>query len=95
MEAPVHLWEVWLTKKAEKMTAKMPPDEQAALLWLIGDLATKGPVRGDWPNYSKLGGDLHHCHLSPKWVACWEMKNKQLKLIEVYYAGSRKNAPYR
>lgn len=95
MSRPGHLWQVWITKKAEKMAARMPATAQAALQYLLEDLAAEGPVRGDWPNYSKLGEGLHHCHLSPKWVACWEVKNSQLKLIEVYYAGSRKDAPYR
>ena len=91
----VPLWKVQMTRKAEKQALKMPDEEQAALLLLIEELTEGGPVRGDWPNYSKLGDGLHHCHLSKKWVACWEVKDKKLKLIEVYYAGSRKDAPYR
>lgn len=44
-------------------------------------------------NYSKLGPDNYHCHLSRKWVACWTNENGTLT-IEVYYAGSRESAPY-
>ena len=88
-------WSVRMTRKAAKMAERLPPREQAALRYLIEDLMATGPVRGDWPNYSKLGDGLHHCHLSPKWVACWQVKSNVLKLIEVYYAGSRKDAPYR
>ena len=60
---------------------------------LAEDLRDKGPNRGDWPNYSKLGPDQYHCHLSPGWVACWSCKRGS-KTIEVYYAGSREDAPY-
>ena len=37
--------------------------------------------------------DQYHCHLSRDWVACWSYA-KTSKTIEVYYAGSRENAPY-
>ena len=36
---------------------------------------------------------LYHCHLSYKWVACWQCEGDSIT-IEVYYAGSRENAPY-
>jgi hypothetical protein len=35
----------------------------------------------------------YHCHLSNKWVACWKNEKDSI-IIEVYYAGSRENAPY-
>ena len=35
----------------------------------------------------------YHCHLSKDWVACWRWEKSTVE-IEVYYAGSRENAPY-
>jgi hypothetical protein len=54
-------------------------------------------VRGDWPNYSKLAGGRHHCHLKkgkPTYVAVWEVLDKDIKLIEVQYVGTHEKAPY-
>ena len=89
------MWQVSFTSKAEKQAKKMPAREQDILKRLVRDLQLSGPVRPDWKNYSKLGdrGD-YHCHLSYKWVACWRVENHNVKLIEVYYAGSRESAPY-
>jgi hypothetical protein len=39
---------------------------------LVRDIQAAGPVRGDWPNYSKLSNHEHHCHLkkgNPTYVA--------------------------
>ena len=46
-----------------------------------------------WPNFNKLSLDEYHCHLAHKWVACWRIREGEIE-IEVYYAGSRENAPY-
>lgn len=53
----------------------------------------KGPIRREWAHFSKLGENEYHCHLSYKWVACWRYEKESI-IIEVYYAGSRENAPY-
>ena len=56
-----------------------------------------GPVRGDWPNYGKLGPGRHHCHLTkgrPCYVAVWEERDNEIKLVEITYAGTREKAPY-
>lgn len=71
----------------------MPDLVQESLAALVKDLGDKGPVQHGWLNYSKLGNEDYHCHIAKKWVACWHCKDKTL-LIEVYYAGSRENAPY-
>jgi mRNA-degrading endonuclease RelE of RelBE toxin-antitoxin system len=44
-------------------------------------------------NYSKLGKDKYHCHLNYRVVACWTCEKNTIT-IEVYYVGSRENAPY-
>jgi hypothetical protein len=87
------MFEVSMTKRARKSMAKMPAPQVSLLAQLIVDLRESGPVQLQWPNYSKLSGNKHHCHLSRKWVACWE-ETKTGVQIEVYYAGSRESAPY-
>jgi len=59
---------------------------------LVDDLRDKGPIQATWPNFSRIGKNEYHCHLSRKWVACWDWQKETIE-IEVYYAGSRENAP--
>ena len=94
-------WNVSITAKARKQIKKFPKAAKAALLMLMRDLENYGPAPGKgWKNYSKLKGkegDKRHCHLSkgkPTYVCCWEVKNNQLRIIEVYYAGTHEKAPY-
>ena len=71
----------------------MPMREQKRFANLVEDLERKGPIRSEWPNFSKLSEQQYHCHLSYSWVACWQVEESVLE-IEVYYAGSREKAPY-
>ncbi|MBN8532127.1 MAG: cytotoxic translational repressor of toxin-antitoxin stability system [Alphaproteobacteria bacterium] len=87
-------WTVSFTKKASKLVPKLPKRERDLLVALVGDLKLRGPVLPDWPNYSKLGKGNYHCHLSYKWVACWTVEDNEVRMIELYYVGSRENAPY-
>ena len=94
-------WNVTIHKKAAKQIRKLPQKIQATLLLLMRDLEAHGPnAGGTWKNYSKLkgiSGDKHHCHLvkgKPTYVCCWEVTDKQLKILEVYYAGTHEKAPY-
>ena len=87
-------WEVTFTSKAAKQTQKLPKRERDLMVLLVREMQLRGPVLPNWDNYSKLGADKYHCHLSYGWVACWRVENKQVKLIEIFYAGSRENAPY-
>lgn len=87
------MFKVLIKKKVLREVKKMPVRVQEKLAVLIDDLREKGPVQSGWPNYSKLGKNEYHCHLARKWVACWYCEEKTL-IIEVYYAGSRENAPY-
>ncbi len=87
------MYTVMLKKKVEKNLEKMPVSIQDTFFQLVDDLERLGPVQSEWPNYSKLRQDEYHCHLSRKWVACWR-NDKNTIIIEVYYAGSRENAPY-
>lgn len=90
-------------KKIKESVKKIPILEQKKLINLVEDLSKNGPIQTGWRNYSSLGKNLHHCHLTYKWVVCWEFieteKNEEsseieINIIEVYYAGSRENAPY-
>jgi mRNA-degrading endonuclease YafQ of YafQ-DinJ toxin-antitoxin module len=87
------MFRVSVKKKVLKEAEKMPVSIQEKLAALLEDLREKGPVQPGWPNYSRIGKGIYHCHLALKWVACWSCENKEMS-IEVYYAGSRENAPY-
>ena len=89
-------WIVKLHRKAEKQTLKLPRFVMAALYALMDNIRQNGPVRGDWPNYSKLDGDRHHCHLKkghPTFVAVWS-EDKHTITVEIIYAGTHEKAPY-
>lgn len=99
-------WQVRFTKKAAKQTVGLSKAAFHALNLLVADLQDKGPCPGtSWPNYGKLRGlkgvknsrDLRHCHLvkgNPTYVCCWEVIENEVKIIEVYYAGTHEKAPY-
>lgn len=80
-------------RKVEKRVMRMPRNEQVLFANLVEDLRSKGPIRAEWRNFSRLSGDEYHCHLSYSWVACWRVEESVME-IEVYYAGSREKAPY-
>lgn len=91
-------WTVDFTDGAAKNAAKLPNLYHGALLSLVRDIEEHGPVRGNMPNYSKLGQNRHHCHLKrrgkPTYVAVWEVSDKICKIVEVTYVGTREKAPY-
>lgn len=92
------MWRVSLTKKAAKQTSKLGERVREALFTLIEEMKLTGPIRGNWPNFSKLaGGKKYHCHLKkgkPTYVVCWQVIDKKVKLIEVNYVGTHEKAPY-
>lgn len=87
------MYEVRVKNSVRKSVVKMPKNERERFAALLAALSVTGPVQPSFMNYSKLGPDNYHCHLSRKWVACWTNENGTLT-IEVYYAGSRESAPY-
>ena len=90
-------WTVTISKKAAKGCRALPAAVGEALVLLLTDLEELGPVRGDWPNYSKLGPGRHHCHIKkgrPTYVAVWEEQDGEVKLVEVTYVGTHEKAPY-
>ncbi len=84
---------VKIKRKVDRGLAKLPLPVQEALFVLVEDLSDSGPLQPRWSNYSKLSDDTYHCHLKHKYVACWRSHGKKDE-IEIYYAGSRENAPY-
>ncbi|MFO7813482.1 MAG: cytotoxic translational repressor of toxin-antitoxin stability system [Pelovirga sp.] len=89
-------WNVQLSNKANKQSMKLPKAVKAALLTLMDEIALLGPIRGNWPNYSKLAEGGHHCHLKkgkPTYVAVW-MAEKQTITVEIVYVGTHEKAPY-
>ena len=75
----------------------MPNNVKKQLFLLLKEIEISGPVRGNWPNYSKLGKNRHHCHIKkgrPTYVAVWEEQDAAIKIVEVVYAGSHEKATY-
>lgn len=60
---------------------------------LVEDIKQNGAILKNWRNFSALGKNKYHCHLKYNWVACW-IWEKGTFIVEIYYAGSRENAPY-
>ena len=87
------MYRVVIKKKVLKNISKLPKKVQKYLADLVEDLKNLGPIQKHWSNFSMLGKNEYHCHLDYHWVACWKLENDSLT-IEVYYAGSRENAPY-
>lgn len=87
------MYEVIIKRKMLRNIRRIPEAIQVRMANLADDLRDRGPIRSDWPNFSKLGKDRYHCHLSHGWVACWYHERNSV-VIEVCYAGSRENAPY-
>ena len=95
-------WNVEISNKAQKQLKKLDLDVVSVFRVLVEDLAERGPIPGKrWPNYSKLktkkNEDKRHCHMikgNPTYVCCWEVVDKKIKLLEVYYVVTHEKAPY-
>ena len=92
-------WQVDFTGKARKQKEKLPVAIAAALYTLHKELEAEGPERTNWHHYGKITGkpNMHHCHLNkgkPTYVAVWKVIDKQIRLMEINYAGTHENAPY-
>ncbi|MDY6905577.1 MAG: cytotoxic translational repressor of toxin-antitoxin stability system [Thermodesulfobacteriota bacterium] len=90
-------WQVVIPRRIMKMVDRLPDRPKKALFVLMKEIEEKGPARGNWPNYSKLKNQLHHCHLKkgkPTYVAVWQVVDNEIRLVEVVYAGTHEKAPY-
>ena len=86
-------YEVRIKKKVLRNLAILPKDVRRLLFLLIADLQADGPIQKTWRNFSSLGQNRYHCHLTYRHVACWTWRKSEI-VIEVYYVGSREKAPY-
>lgn len=87
------IYEIRVVKKVRKNLSRLPKNIRKRFTALAEQLRDRGPIAHDWPNYRKLGDNRYHCHLTRSYVACWK-HDKGTIIIEVYYVGSRENAPY-
>lgn len=92
------MWDVRITKKCEKSFNRLPTKIKNLFLTLLRDLIESGPTV-KWPNYGKIKGakSTYHCHIKkgkPTYVVVWEVKDKQIQLMEVIYVGTHEKAPY-
>lgn len=92
-------WDIRFTSKARKQARALPEPIRDILDLLLAEIEQYGPLRANWANYGKLGGqkDCHHCHLKkgkPTYVAVWKVTDKQIRLVEVRYVGTHEGADY-
>ena len=91
------MWQVLIPKKVLSDLKALPGNISVNFWALIKTIAVLGPVRGDWPNYSKLRSGIHHCHVQkgrPTYVMVWKVSDRESKKIEVLYAGTHEKADY-
>ena len=78
-----------------KQIRALPDTVKPRAFTLLKEIECSGPVRGDWPNYGKLPGDRHHCHIkkgNPAYVMVWRAVTRDT--VEVIYVGTHERAPY-
>ena len=91
------MWNVVIPHKVGKSAKALPKPVQDKLIALALDIQANGPVRGNWPNYGKLDGQRHHCHLKkgkPCYVALWIESDTGIQVVEIRYVGTHEGAPY-
>lgn len=86
-------YQVRIKKKTERGLVKLPENVRQLLYLLVTNLQDSGPIQSTWRNFSSLGDDRYHCHLTYRYAACWTHRKGEI-IIEVYYVGSREKAPY-
>jgi len=93
------MWQVGFTSKAAHQTQKLPDELQSVVSALVAELQVRGPMLFEWKNFGKLKGQRarYHCHIKsgrPTYVVCWEVIDKRIRILEVYYVGTHEKAPY-
>ena len=92
-------WSVKFSGEAVKSIKTLPGKITERFYALVRDMRVNGPYRNNWKNYGKFKGcqNIYHCHLNsgrPRYVVCWEVMDKNQRVIEVYYVGTHQKAPY-
>ncbi len=68
-------WDVSAKHKIEMQVERLPQKVKDALNVLLAAIRKEGPIQYEWPNYGRLGENIHHCHLKkgpPRYVAVWK-----------------------
>jgi hypothetical protein len=99
-------WKVAFSVKAGKQAKHLKferPKIFALLVTLAKEIEVSGPIRKNWSNFGPLHKqrgipeNSYRCHLNdgrPTFVVCWRREDTSIKIIEVYYVGTHKSAPY-
>jgi len=96
-------WKVEYSSSAKRQKKKLPKPVTAQLANLAWDLEHYGPKQPEWSHYRPLkrgpniSEDSHHCHIKngrPTYVVCWQVIDKTIKIIEIFYVGTHENTPY-
>jgi mRNA-degrading endonuclease RelE of RelBE toxin-antitoxin system len=61
-------YEVRIKKKVARGLDRLPKGVQQLLFLLVADLQADGPIQKSWRNFSSLGPDRFHCHLTYRYV---------------------------
>jgi len=93
------MWAVKFSGRVKKQTVKLPPKVRDSFKLLIKELQLLVPVLPQWPNFAKISGEsqCYHCHLKKgrsTYVAIWQAKENEIKVIEVRYVGPHESADY-
>ena len=53
-------WDVKAKRKVQKQVGNLPRNVRDALNVLLAAIRHEGPARYEWPNYGRLGENIHH-----------------------------------
>ena len=91
-------WDVRLITGAIKKLRQLPQGIQEIFQLLLVEIELSGPIRKNWPKFSKLSHkNCYHCHLRkgrPTHVAVWRISDKESRIVEVTYVGTHERAHY-
>jgi len=94
-------WKVSFTAYACKQKEKLPVSIKARLLVLVTELKLEGPIQKEWKHFGRLSGSkkktVYHCHLNssrPVYVAIWEVRDREAKVLKIIYSGTHEKADY-
>ncbi len=95
-------WQVGYTSRSRKQRDNLPDKIRGLLRLLVKEIESNGPIRKNWSHFDSLEGknipsNSYHCHLKdgrPTYVACWAVRDKKIKIVEIYYVGTHEKAPY-
>jgi len=96
-------WHIRFTRLVLRQKSKLPTNVALRFYRLVTDLKEKGPYLTNWKSFGLLAKsknipiNAYHCHIKigrPTYVVCWQIVDKTIKILEVFYVGTHENAPY-